>query len=88
LTNKYGPVGQPIDLLAIGPAYYSAYVRIHCLVIGPGLLGNRLVRQATGRPTGQQEVDDEVNSEVADVDSKVADGFIMILNIADEVITK
>jgi hypothetical protein len=51
-------------------------------------LGNRLVRQATGRPTGQQEVDDEVNSEVADVDSKVADGFIMILNIADEVITK
>jgi hypothetical protein len=30
-------------------------------------------------------VDDEVNSEVANVDSKVADKFIMILNIADEV---
>ncbi len=40
------------------------------------------------RPTDRaQEVDDEVNSEVADVDSKVAGGFTMIPNIADEVTT-
>jgi hypothetical protein len=43
-------------------------------------LGNR----PTDRPI---EVDDEVNSEVADVDSKVAGRFIMILNVADEVTT-
>jgi hypothetical protein len=43
-------------------------------------LGSRL----TDRP---QEIDNEVNSEVADVDSKVAGGFIMILNITDEVTT-
>ena len=36
-------------------------------------------------PTGQQEVDDELNSEVDDIDSKVAGAFIIILNIADEV---
>jgi hypothetical protein len=41
---------------------------------------------ATGQ-FARQQADDEVNSEVADVDSKVADGFIMILNIADEVTT-
>ena len=35
----------------------------------------------------EQEIDDEVNSEVADVNSKVAGGFIMIPNIADEVAT-
>jgi len=47
-------------------------------------LGNRLVRWVTGRPTGQQEIDDELNSEVADIDAKVVGRFIMILNIADE----
>src|SRR5271156_6944014 len=26
------PVGQPIDLLAMGTTYCSAYVRLHCLV--------------------------------------------------------
>jgi hypothetical protein len=40
-------------------------------------LGNRSVRQITSRPTGQQEIDDEVNSEVVDK-------FIIILNVADE----
>jgi hypothetical protein len=49
----------------------------------PALLANRSVRWVTGRPIGQQEIDDEVNSEVADVDAKVVDKFIMILNIAD-----
>ena len=50
----------------------------------PTLLGNRSPRQITRRPTGQQEIDDEVNSEAADVDAKVADGFTMTLSIADE----
>jgi hypothetical protein len=49
----------------------------------PALLANRSVRWVTGRPIGQQEIDDKVNSEVADVDAKVVDKFIMILNIAD-----
>jgi hypothetical protein len=43
-----------------------------------------LGRRPTDRP---KKVDDEVNSEIADFDSKVAGGFIMILNIADEVTT-
>ena len=48
-------------------------------------MGNRLPRWITGRPIGQQGIDDEVNSEVVDVNSKVASGFIMIFNIANDV---
>jgi hypothetical protein len=44
-------------------------------------VGQRADRQ------GQQGVDDEVDSELADVDSKVTSGFIRILNVADEVAT-
>jgi hypothetical protein len=53
----------------------------------PAPLANWSARYVAGRPTGQQEVDDEINSEVANVDSKVASRFIMILNIADEITT-
>ena len=38
-------------------------------------------------PTRLPEIDDEVNSEVANVDSKLASEFIMILNVADEATT-
>jgi hypothetical protein len=60
----------------MGSAYYSAYVRIHCLVD----VGQRADRQC------QQGVAD-VDSKVADVDSKVASGSIRILDVADEVAT-
>jgi hypothetical protein len=70
----------------MGPAYCSAYIRIHCLV--NGLPISQQVSSLGSRPTGRpQEVDNEVNSEVADVDSQVAGGFTIILNIADEVTT-
>src|SRR2546421_12113374 len=42
LANRNRPVRQPIDLLAMGPAYCSAYVRLHCLV-------NNLPCWATGQ---------------------------------------
>src|SRR2546421_1711423 len=32
LASRSRPVGRPTDLLAMGPAYCSAYVRLHCLV--------------------------------------------------------
>jgi hypothetical protein len=69
----------------MGLAYCSAYVRTHCFRKWLAPLAKRSACCVAGQPTGQQEVDDEVNSEVADVDSKVAGEFIMILNIADEV---
>lgn len=75
LANGYRPVGYGAGpLLSIGKN-----TLLH--------LANRSARQVGGRPIGQQEIDDKVNSEIADVDSKVAGGFIMILNIADEIIT-
>jgi hypothetical protein len=49
-----------------------------------GQQASSLGNKPTDRPT---RVDDEVNSEVADVDSKVASGFVMILNVAEEVTT-
>jgi len=80
LANRYRPVGYGASLLLS--------IRENILFgKWPAPLANTSARYVAGLPTGQQEVDDEVNSEVADVDSKVASGFIMILNIADEVTT-
>jgi hypothetical protein len=58
----------PTVLLAVGPAYLLS-MRKNTLFGGwPAPLANRLARWVAGRPTGQQEVDDEVSSEVVAVD--------------------
>ena len=51
----------------------------------PGPSGNRLVSWSTGRPISQQEVDGEVNSDVAGVDSEVVGESVIIFDVADEV---
>jgi hypothetical protein len=49
LANRSRPVVQPTDPLAIGPAYSSSYVILHCLVNGlPHWATGYLVRQQVG----------------------------------------
>ena len=40
---------------------------------------------STGRPIGQQEVDSEVDSNVAGVDSEAIGESVVVFDIADEV---
>jgi hypothetical protein len=65
-------------VLAVGPACCSAYVRIHCLVSG-------LAHRATGWLVSQQVClicQQEVDGEV---DSDVAGESVIVFDIADEV---
>jgi hypothetical protein len=49
LANRNRPVVQPTGPLAIGPAYTSSYVILHCLVNGlPHWTTGYLVRQQAG----------------------------------------
>jgi hypothetical protein len=49
LPNRIRPVAQPTGPLAIGPAYSSSYVLLHCLVNGlPHWATGYLVRQQVG----------------------------------------
>jgi hypothetical protein len=62
-SNRYRPVGYGASRLLS--------IRKNTLFgKWPALLGNKV----SSLGSSQQEVDDEVNSEAADVDSKVADG--------------